>query len=79
MTFYLLLLIYHANCSTDKTIFDAIYREPFLLVLAQGTVLLPVTQLARANTRAVRTAEVVLATTGSLVTPVRTLNRTEYV
>jgi hypothetical protein len=57
-----------------KTIFDARYREPFLLVLSQGTVLLPVTQLARANTLTVRTAKVVLATAGSLVTPVRTLN-----
>ncbi len=57
-----------------KTSFAANYREPFLLVLAQGTVLLPVTQLARANTLTVRTAEVVLATAGSLVTPVRTLN-----
>ncbi len=55
-------------------IFDAIYREPFLLVLCQGTVLLPVTQLALANTLTVRAAQVVLATTGSLVTPVRTLN-----
>ncbi len=57
-----------------KTSFAANYREPFLLVLPQGTVLLPVTQLARANTLTVRAAEVVLATTGSLVTPVRTLN-----
>ncbi len=57
-----------------KTSFAASYREPFLLVLAQGAVLLPVTQLVRANTRAVRTAQVVLATAGSLVTPVRTLN-----
>jgi hypothetical protein len=60
-----------------KTSFAANYREPFLLVLCQGTVLLPVTQLARANTRTVRTAEVVLATAGRLVTPVRTLNSTE--